>query len=237
MGLSHSPRIVTDGLVLCLDAGNTKSYNTGISTTAWNDLSGLGNNGTLTNGPTFNSANGGSLSFDGTDDHVNCGNADSLNFGLGDFTVSVWFKRNTNPTVNLRILSKGGTNDTVSEAGFAFFGSDSGISFITNLTGTRQSIGDTPITVGQWTNLVGVLKRDDGQFLYKNGLLSVQLNYSSFTSTGSASGEKSLFIGKASGVNQLVWDGNISQVSIYNRALTAAEVQQNFNALRSRYGI
>ena len=64
---NYGPRIVTDGLVLCLDAGNSKSYPG--SGTAWNDLSRNGNNGTL-NGPTFNSADRGSIVFDGTNDYV-----------------------------------------------------------------------------------------------------------------------------------------------------------------------
>ena len=68
MGLSHSPRIVTNGLVLCVDAANPRSYPG--AGTAWTDLSKQGNNGTLTNGPTFDSANGGSILLDGSDDYV-----------------------------------------------------------------------------------------------------------------------------------------------------------------------
>jgi hypothetical protein len=66
MSFNYSPKIVTDGLVLYLDAANTKSYVSG--STVWNDLSRSGYNGTLTNGPTFNISNGGSISFDGVDD-------------------------------------------------------------------------------------------------------------------------------------------------------------------------
>ena len=65
--LTHSPRIITDGLVLCLDAANRQSYPG--SGTVWTDLAGS-NNGTLTNGPTFSSANGGSIVFDGVDDFI-----------------------------------------------------------------------------------------------------------------------------------------------------------------------
>ena len=64
MGLAHSPNIVTDNLVFCVDAANTKSYSG--SGTDWKDLGSQGNNGTLTNGPTFNSSNGGSIVFDGS---------------------------------------------------------------------------------------------------------------------------------------------------------------------------
>ena len=68
MGLTHSPRIVTDGLVLCLDAANAQSY-PGTGTT-WTDRSTSGNNETLTNGPTFDSANRGAIVFDGSNDRV-----------------------------------------------------------------------------------------------------------------------------------------------------------------------
>ena len=71
MAFNYSPKISTDGLVLCLDAANTKSYPG--SGTVWSDLSRGGNNGTLTNGPTFNSGNGGSIVFDGVNDYVDCG--------------------------------------------------------------------------------------------------------------------------------------------------------------------
>ena len=68
MSVRYNTSIVTDGLVLCLDAGNRKSYvGTGVT---WTDLSGRGNTGTLTNGPTYNSVNGGSIDLDGTNDYV-----------------------------------------------------------------------------------------------------------------------------------------------------------------------
>jgi hypothetical protein len=86
MAFFHSPRIVTDGLVLALDAANSLSYPG--SGTTWTDLSGKGNNGTLVNGPTFDQANGGSIVFDGTDDYVNL--PDGLLSGTGDFTIIQW---------------------------------------------------------------------------------------------------------------------------------------------------
>ena len=86
MGLSHSSRIVTDGLVFCVDAGDKMSY-PGAGTT-WTDLSKNRNNGTLINGPTFDSANGGSISLDGSNDYISVGsfNEDSSQ----DLSVMVW---------------------------------------------------------------------------------------------------------------------------------------------------
>jgi hypothetical protein len=90
MAFIHSPKIVTDGLVLALDAGNVKSYASG--STTWLDKSGGGNNGTLINGPTFSSANGGSVVFDGTNDNALL----PINFfsypSLTTFSISLWFK-------------------------------------------------------------------------------------------------------------------------------------------------
>jgi len=91
MGLYHSPSIVMNGLVLCLDAGNTKSYPG--SGTTWIDLSGNSNTGTLTNGPTYSSENGGSLVFDGIDDYVTT--------SLGTHTpycIDIWFYNNDSIT-------------------------------------------------------------------------------------------------------------------------------------------
>jgi hypothetical protein len=95
MALSHSPRIVTDGLVLCLDAANKRSY-PGAGTT-WIDLTANKNNGTLVNGPTFDSANGGSIVFDGTNDRVDCGATNAI-IGNNPAAVSLitWFKTDNN---------------------------------------------------------------------------------------------------------------------------------------------
>ena len=89
MGTAYNPTIVTDGLVLCLDAANSRSYPK--SGTAWSDLAGS-NNGTLTNGPTFSSANGGSIVFDGSNDRVDTGVNPATLVGDGNpATISAWF--------------------------------------------------------------------------------------------------------------------------------------------------
>jgi hypothetical protein len=99
-------QIVTDGLVLCLNASDRNSYVSG--STTWNDVSGRGNNGTLTNGPTFNSANGGSIVFDGTNDFVNCGNNTSLN--LNKHTICFWFYPKDTTTKEIIVKSSDSNN-------------------------------------------------------------------------------------------------------------------------------
>ena len=84
------PNVVTDGLVLYLDAGNTKSYPG--SGTGWIDLSGRVNNGILANGPTFDSSNGGSIVFDGSNDYTDVADSSSINFGTNSFSFNFWIK-------------------------------------------------------------------------------------------------------------------------------------------------
>ena len=99
MSLGHGASIVRNGLVLYLDAANPKSYPG--SGTTWKDLSGNGNNGTLVNGPTFNSANGGSIVFDGTNDYVITTNLLNPTTNPNE-SVFVWF----NPTAAGQIVSE-----------------------------------------------------------------------------------------------------------------------------------
>ena len=87
MSVSYNSSIVTNGLVLCLDAGNPRSYPG--SGTAWYDVSGNNKTGTLVNGPSYNSSNGGSFVFDGVDDYVNVNNF-NVSHGTSNFTYSCW---------------------------------------------------------------------------------------------------------------------------------------------------
>ncbi len=226
MGLSHSPSIVMDGLVLALDAGNVKSYPG--SGTTWNDLSGRGNTGTLTNGPTYNSANGGSLVFDGVDDFVNFNFANPFSE-----TVIVWVKSATSIW-----NSSGFISSSRRQNGHIIHpdGATSGVGFyIANSSGTLTYMGGvTPsnITVPQMyaytTNGSNVHKG------YLNGV-EVVSSTTSITRTTTPSSQPWL-VGKDDTLNRHL-NGNIYNVMRYNRALTAAEVQQNFNALRGRFSI
>ena len=226
LALSHSPSIVTDGLVLCLDAGNPKSYPG--SGTTWTDLSGGGNTGTLTNGPTYSSANGGSLVFDGTNDYVNCGSPSTLNFGTGNFNLSCWVNiPSTSGADWIGIISR-----YVSGVGFWIqlnpgnryvgFSWDGSI-FITSST----SAGG-----GQWKFISCQRTGSTSAEVYVNGILVAS---SSSMSSGTSNGQQ-IDIGRIDIAGRYS-AGNIAQVSIYNRALSAAEIQQNYNALKGRFSI
>jgi hypothetical protein len=216
--LAHGPSIVTQGLVLALDAADRNSYPG--SGTTWTDLSGGGNNGTLTNGPTFNSGNGGSIVFDGSNDYVNL--PYQLLSGSQDFTVNIWIKANSHaagtifgnyPAGNLQLFY--GTVATGMWLNNASTYLDSpGTEFTTNpVFFTAQRIGGNETIV----YLNGILKKTGASTSTIGSVSNFRMG------TNTSNGE--------------VYNGNIAQVSIYNRALTAAEISQNFNATRSRFGI
>jgi hypothetical protein len=226
MGINYNPRTVTDGLVLALDAGNTKSYPG--SGTTWTDLSGRGNTGTLTNGPTYSSANGGSIVFDGTNDVVNASTSIIDRADGQEITVSCWIKP-SRTSGQYSVFCTNRSNDT-SIYNWIFYQhtNDGAISF----HGDAQNKSSYIPTTNVWINVTNTVTASAVSTLYVNGV-------STYTVTGYTYGNGTpsrLGIGADPG-GQEPFQGNISQVSIYNRALTVAEIRQNFNALRGRFGI
>jgi hypothetical protein len=219
MSFSRGPKIVTDGLVLALDAANTKSYSgTG---TSWNDLSGNGNNGTLINGPTFNSDNNGSIVFDGVDDYVQT----NLNTHYSQITLSTWARRNdTNSFRSLIGKYRGDPPQT--ESYELLFNNSAGIRFHVTTSPIDYNISTT---TGVWYNVVGT---------YNGTTAKLYLNGTEVSSGNRTAGINSVnFRIGASPRGANYNNGNISQVSIHNRALTAEEILQNYNSTKSRYGL
>jgi hypothetical protein len=238
MGFYRGPNIVTNGLVLALDAGNTKSYPG--SGTTWLDKSGNGNNGTLTNGPTFSSANGGSIVFDGTNDSIDSiGSTTSLSFiqNTAIFSICVWVKLTDFSTTQRAIM--GNNRNVTSEKGFILSRAtfSSRLRFvITNGSGNTytQNIDDYFLD-SDWI-FVTIVGNGTNVIYYKNGLLFTTGSAIGTLSTDSST--RSLRVGGiAGGVTTLFWTGNISQTQIYNKALTAQEVLQNYTATKSRYNL
>jgi hypothetical protein len=219
MGLAHSPRIVTDGLVLALDAGNTKSYPG--SGTTWTDF-----------GPTYSSDNGGYFSFDGSNDYVSLSRIIQ-----DDFTISCWFKTTQSYQTSTQVQWYRG-------AGLV----DAEVSGITNDFGMSLQAGKVDFGVGNPdTTIQSTLTYNDdiwhcavGTRNKTNGSINLYVDGSFITSgtgnTNSLTGATTIRIGSIQ-TNIQFFNGNIAQVSMYNRALTASEIQQNFNALRGRFGI
>ena len=195
--------------------------------TIWTDLSGNGNTGTLTNGPTYSSSNGGSLVFDGVNDYVNLGTPSSLTSlytSNNKVTICVWVRINAN--VGQDIIFDSGSNECIQ---LDLFGN--AFRFAITTSGGTIRTANNPLNINTWNYCIGTY---DGTNVssYSNGSLVSQVGQ-----TGNISSDTSNFIiGNYSNLNYGL-NGNISQVSIYNRALSASEIQQNFNAMRGRYGI
>ena len=223
MGLAHSPRIVTDGLVLALDAGNTKSYPG--SGTAWTDLSGNGNNGTLTNGPTYNSADGGYFNFDGSNDYVDV--SGSITVSAATFLAWVRLDGDQNDHAGV-VFSRGTTTN-----GMNFIHTSEKIGYHWNSDQNTYN-WDSGLTVPtqEWCMMVVTVTSSVATaYLCRSSGITSSTNSISHSSVILDSIE----IGRDSHLSTRYFDGRISMAMVYNKALTAAEVQQNYNALKGRY--
>ena len=224
-------RIVTDGLILNLDPANRNSY-PGTGSQIY-DLSGSGNTGTLNNGPIFSSLNGGSIIFDGSNDYINIPDANSLN--PSTITLSCWVKLNTF-TDNANLISKGFTsvgspyiqytlkmNTTANNNLYGFEISKNGTNVFVYTT--------TPLSINTYYHLTATY---DGNTLrlYKDGVLDPASAVSSGTIASYATPVQ---IGRWGTQGTQHFNGNISQVQIYNRALTQQEILQNYNATKNRF--
>ena len=216
MASFSGPNLEVDNLELCLDAANVKSYPG--SGTTWKDISGKGNDGTLTNEPTFSSDYGGKFNFDETNDYVDCGNVLSQTA----YTKSAWFRPETS-TAN---IISGPSNH-------AFWMASTDNTLAAGHQGQWSRVSHAVPSgnmLNQWWNGVVTWNDSTGWVLYLNG---VQVDTNSNT-TGPG-GTTGVYIARYSGGNY--FDGDIAEVLIYNRALTALEVQQNYNSHKGRFGL
>ena len=225
MALTHSPRIVRDGLVLHLDAANVKSYPGSGST--WKDLSGQGNDGTLYGSPSFNSYNNGSFNFDESNDYVNCG----LNgvFNKNSYTKIAWFR----PESTTYNLISGGNDAGAGDYGEHAFWLNGTSTTVTaghnnNWTTVSYNAGDM---LNQWWCAAVTFNSSSGWVLYLNGEI-VDTDASTTVHTGNTG----ILIGAYTPASNL-FDGDIAIAQVYSKTLSASEIQQNFNATRDRYGI
>jgi hypothetical protein len=227
--------IATDGLVLALDAANTKSYISGSST--WNDLSGNGNTGTLTNGPTFSSDNNGSIVFDGSNDYIDLGNGASINT-TNNVSVNVWFKITSAPTTSFRgiIAKRNGAAGITTNYGINF--NSNQFQSYYNTTGTFRALSvnySSYFTTNTWYNVFTTLAQNSTNTdvkIYLNGLLIGSGTLTDNITTTAANAT----IGASYSTDEF-FNGNIAIAQVYNRALSAAEIQQNYNGQKSRFNL
>lgn len=230
MAFNYSPKVVTDGLVMYLDAGNNRSYASG--STSWLDLSRAQNNGSLVNGPTFSSANGGSIVFDGTNDNV-LDPTVNYNSYSNNFTANVWIKSNTT-SGNNGILGWGHSG-VVPYYTWALTISDG--KFTTQIyNGVNHYVTSSIVEANVWYNAAFVV--------YQSGLMELYINSTKFSALGSSNLIRSrtdqydrTIIGTNPNTSQPTLNGNIALTQIYNKALSAQEVQQNYNALKGRFNL
>jgi len=233
MALSHSPKIVTDGLVLCLDAGDGKSY--GGSGTTWTDRSGNGNNGTLTNGVTFSSDNGGSIVYDGAGDVVTVTRNSSLS-PTDEITQEAWFNLDVTGTRVYIGLQYG----TSSSNSYALWNSNTATwnGLIRNSSGMDIIQYSRAINISSWYHFVHTYNGSN-QRLYINAELvqtkavtgSIEYNSNNTEITIGADYNGS---GYNTGITAVV-DGKQPIARIYNKSLTPDEVLQNYNATKGRF--
>ncbi len=231
--------IVTDGLIFNIDAGFTPSYPT--SGTTWYDLAYSGNNGTLTNGPTYSTDGAGSIVFDEVDDYVtNIGTTSTFSFiqNTGIFTISAWVKLSDLSTARYFMGNNDGT--TVSKGFFLGHSATSGrlwlsITYGTSGQFTLNQTKNNFFTDSNWVLVTCVGNGTNCQF-YKNGIsFDTPNNFGTF-STGDSS--RVLGVGRFNNTSvSNYWSGNVALTQIYNRALSSTEVLQNYNAQKSRFGL
>ena len=238
MGLSHSPRIVTDGLVFCVDAANKRSYPG--AGTAWTDLTANKNNVTLVNGVTFDSNNAGGIAFDGTNDRVTINDFEDLNLHDASFSCGV------------KVDALGADRDLFVKGAHAFgagiicwydvvagggqqVGNTNCISVSTNDNSLELFISgpNSSVSAGEILVVDVTIDASAGKIsLYKNAELLVSHTDSNYDGMGNT--DANYHLGADSSYNKdLV--GNIYFFRAYNKCLSAAEITQNYNATRGRF--
>ena len=230
-GFTGASPIITDGLVFAVDAANYKSYQG--SGTTWTDLA-SSNNGTLTNGPTFDSGNGGSIDFDGSNDYIDFGDFDNTQVSSA-ITLSIWFNASYS---NRKLLI--GNGGGWSAGGFCMFMYSNKVRF--ELQGTGKKALDIPTSFfGQWQNMVGTWENGGLMRGYVNG--SQVITTSGITTISSNSNTGYLRMGGkgtnpgAPGLGTGYANTNIALTQIYSKALTADKILQNYNSLKPRFNL
>jgi len=229
MAVGYNPSIVTNGLVLCLDAANQRSYPG--SGTAWSELV-TSQNATLTSGPTYSTENGGVINYDGTDDTTTLPLA-NLSKIFPQITVSIWQN-------NSSISSRSSFWANESGGGRTFQAhipwSDNNVYWDAGGAGAFDRINKVTIEGERtgWHNWT--FTKNINTLTMRIYLDGIQWH------SGSGGGgfyqitpSTAAFLGSGSGT--FFYSGKISHFSIYDRELSAGEILQNFNALKGRFGL
>lgn len=222
----YGPRTITNGLVLALDAADKNSYKG--SGTTWKDLTSNANNGTLTNGPTFNARNGGNIVFDGVDDYVSIPSNSNFNNG-NNITVEAWVLcTNWSSYTHPMIVAKG-----INVEWILWKSNDVGYIGKLGWRAAGQAYSTTSLPNNVWCQCVGSVG-SAGTKVYLNGVLESTSGTTTFT-TGNVN--VTIAAGLVTGSPANLLGANVAITKIYNRQLTDAEVLQNYNAVKPRFGL
>ena len=217
---SNGPTIVTNGLVLSLDAANKKSYPG--SGTTWLDMSGNANNGTLVNGPTFTNDNGGGILFDGSNDEVNLGNNAITQFShTSAWSIFYFFKIVTFIPTFPGILVKGGAS---SIGVLMFYASD--LALVWKHNNVQKALPS--LTLGLPACICMTYAGSGNVLGYFNGSY-----YSTYGTMAGTETSNNLLLGRGDAYGNNI----LYSFYKYNRALSADEVLQNYNSTKTRYGL
>lgn len=226
LSIDSSNSIVSDGILLHLNAGNVSSYSG--SGVTWNDLGTYGNNGTLTNGTLFNPANGGYMTFDGVNDYV----AFNAGFNGTPNTLMAWVKVPTTVPSGNRVGNIVGNYPNTNGVNFEIhaYGKPR---FYWN-TGQIDWMPNFDTRTDNWILLCFV--RDTNITFYQNG--QYHSTKTGTTSTIVPAGFIRVGDDARNGTNPgIPFNGSIGQIIVYNRALTDLEVMQIYNATKNRFGL
>jgi len=244
MAFSFSPKAVTDGLVLALDAANPRSYVSG--STVWRDLTANQITGSLINSPTYNSAEAGSISFDGTDDYVQISPTSVINnLAQRSITGCAWIYPLTSGLNGTgRIMNKRAPGALGQWNGWLFFmNGNNGVGFQTLVASAVNAESRTSSTslLNKWSYVVFTYNELGDKYarLYING---VEGSYSVYTqSTGTTANDSAGFLrigdSEDPSGSPRAFNGRIADCRLYNRVLSATEILQNYNALKGRFNL
>jgi len=210
------------GLILDLDAGNSESYSGTGST--WHDLSGLNNDGSLINGITYTTDSGGAFSFDGVDDYVLTSVMTTEHIGNIEKSIEVWAKPNAIGSYMIYSTGQGGDNNN------RVYSWSSGGLWYVNLGNNNSVSTGVPAVANEWVNITACIKNTVAK-IYINGQYIHDKSFLPFTT------QNSFILGRHGLSASYSYRGLVSKAKIFNRQLSATEVQQEFETYRGRYGI
>ena len=227
MGFFRGPNIVTDGLVFSIDAGSPRSY-PGTGTTV-NSLIGS-NSGSLINGTGYSSDNGGVFTFDGNNDRIN-----DFSENLQPASISIEYWKKWTSVSDDWLIGNQTSNPIDNNNGWYSRIDSPSYNFIARfgVGSTQRSVTYNPIVLNKWTHVVTSFNSSEGAKLYWNSELVSTNNNGGTLSYANVLG---LEIGGANDGSRNT-PGPVGPVRIYNKALSASEIIQNYNALKNRFSL